>query len=40
VAADTLADDIRFEPLPEGAPAVAIELEGGTLRVVLEGVYA
>ncbi len=36
VAADTLADGIRFDELPDGTAATAVELEGGTLRVALE----
>jgi isoleucyl-tRNA synthetase len=36
VAADTLADGVRFDELPDGTAAAAIELEGGTLRVALE----
>jgi isoleucyl-tRNA synthetase len=36
VAADTLADDIRFGELSDGTAATAIELDAGTLRVALE----
>jgi isoleucyl-tRNA synthetase len=38
IAADTLADGVRMTPAPDGAPAIAVALEAGEVRVALEEV--